>query len=438
MALTDYSIDTSSPESIKRQRAYAEALSKEGNDYSPIASPWQGAARLAQGLIGGYQRGQADQQEQAGRGANQQRLAQLAQTLQGGGKIDPAAMVSFAGDPWSNPASIGAINNVATMQRQEGRDKIADQHWSADYALKKANAEKESTPTNVAEYEYYKKNFAPSEKQAAPLDYTGFLSAKKAGMGTDSAYSPELLNSLTDRLEAGDTSWKTGMARIPGLIKAVEENSANRGAARRAADPEVKPAQDILQNRANQAGRVKEQSTLGTASANNSLYGNVAAATMQTAIEKSAAVDRTRYVPINKLLQTAQTAISDPALAELRTATNTLVNDYAKATTPVGVPTDAKAAHARELLDLAMDHTAYEKVVRLMHREIENTHRGIEFTKKQLQSGKGGDVPPIDKPSQGSGGDSMLQQARDAIAKGAPRDKVLERLKAAGVDAGAL
>jgi hypothetical protein len=80
-----------------------------------------------------------------------------------------------------------------------------------------------------------------------------------------------------------------------------------------------------------------------------------------------------------------------------------------------------------------MDHPAYEKVVRLMHREIENNHRGIEFTKKQLQSGKGGEVPPIDKP-----GSDMVKQARDAIAKGAPREKVIERLKAAGEDVSGL
>lgn len=42
------------------------------------------------------------------------------------------------------------------------------------------------------------------------------------------------------------------------------------------------------------------------------------------------------------------------------------------------------------------------------------------------------------QPSQGSGGDSMLAHAREAIAAGAPRDAVLQRLQQAGVDASGL
>jgi GH24 family phage-related lysozyme (muramidase) len=42
------------PESQKMRRRLAEAMMKSGMDTSPIASPWQGAARIAQAMLGGY------------------------------------------------------------------------------------------------------------------------------------------------------------------------------------------------------------------------------------------------------------------------------------------------------------------------------------------------------------------------------------------------
>lgn len=48
------------PDDIAAQRKVAQALMMQGVDYSPIQSPWQGAARMAQALMGGWQGGQAD------------------------------------------------------------------------------------------------------------------------------------------------------------------------------------------------------------------------------------------------------------------------------------------------------------------------------------------------------------------------------------------
>lgn len=74
MALTDYSIDTTDygldPKTIERKRLLAEALSKQGSDYSPIRSPWQGLARVGDALLGGYQSRKLDQQEKANKGAD--------------------------------------------------------------------------------------------------------------------------------------------------------------------------------------------------------------------------------------------------------------------------------------------------------------------------------------------------------------------------------
>ena len=54
------------PKSIERRRKMAEAMLAQGVDYSPIASPWQGAARMANALVGGLGIRKADKQEAEG------------------------------------------------------------------------------------------------------------------------------------------------------------------------------------------------------------------------------------------------------------------------------------------------------------------------------------------------------------------------------------
>lgn len=46
-----------------RRRSFAQRLQAQGMDYSPVDHPLQGAARLAQALVGGYMVGQADRDE---------------------------------------------------------------------------------------------------------------------------------------------------------------------------------------------------------------------------------------------------------------------------------------------------------------------------------------------------------------------------------------
>jgi hypothetical protein len=61
------------------RRAQGEALLKMGSDASPILSPWQGAARLAQALTGGIDIAMANQDEKAQNQATIDSLSKLAQ-----------------------------------------------------------------------------------------------------------------------------------------------------------------------------------------------------------------------------------------------------------------------------------------------------------------------------------------------------------------------
>ncbi|TAT86542.1 hypothetical protein ELI20_04980 [Rhizobium ruizarguesonis] len=48
-----------------QRKRLAYAMLQQGMDASPVQSPWQGAARLAQALMGGLEIRQADQQQRA-------------------------------------------------------------------------------------------------------------------------------------------------------------------------------------------------------------------------------------------------------------------------------------------------------------------------------------------------------------------------------------
>lgn len=80
------------PEQVQRKRKVAEALAKQGMDYSPVQHWTQGAARVAQALLGGVEEKRANDAEKA----NSAESASLLASLLGGAGGSPAAMPSAA------------------------------------------------------------------------------------------------------------------------------------------------------------------------------------------------------------------------------------------------------------------------------------------------------------------------------------------------------
>ena len=80
------------PNERTRRRRLAEALMLKATDAGPIASPWQGAAKMAQALIGGIELGQYDKQDREDRDYQKGLTAELS----GGGAAQPQAPSSVA------------------------------------------------------------------------------------------------------------------------------------------------------------------------------------------------------------------------------------------------------------------------------------------------------------------------------------------------------
>lgn len=94
------------PDSVARKRKLAEAMLQSGLDYSPIASPWQGAARMANALVGGFGSRRADTQEAEGR-----KSAKDAMTKALMGK-DKAAMLEAFSNPFMDNASMNLLGDA--------------------------------------------------------------------------------------------------------------------------------------------------------------------------------------------------------------------------------------------------------------------------------------------------------------------------------------
>lgn len=82
------------PEAIAAQRKIAQAMMARGADYSPIQSWTQGAARVAEGMLGGFDAARADMAERQNAASEKELLASLI-----GGGTTPAAAAPVAAAP---------------------------------------------------------------------------------------------------------------------------------------------------------------------------------------------------------------------------------------------------------------------------------------------------------------------------------------------------
>lgn len=117
------------PGSVNRRRKIAEVMLQQGQDYSPIASPWQGAARVANALMGGWNIGRANATE------NEQK-AKASSALQAALQSkDVGSIAAALNNDWnSEGAKTGASLLVSNMTHQQDAAR-AQANADRDYAL---------------------------------------------------------------------------------------------------------------------------------------------------------------------------------------------------------------------------------------------------------------------------------------------------------------
>lgn len=256
----------------------------------------------------------------------------------------------------------------AMVQRSEqGRTALAAKYKALDETRKDKDEDRKERATNAA--------IATGQARTR--------------MAEDSKIDPEDAQFMAEQYWAGDKSIFTGLGRgaqgaanIITVRKAIREEGKKRNAG---------PA-DLAAKLAEYSGYVASQRALGTRLANIETASEEAVQMLEVAKQASAAVPRGTFKPWNSLVKGSDVITNDPAYAKFAAATLAVVNTWARAISPTGVPTVADKEHANEVLNTAQSMEAYQAVLDQFKTEIDVALQAPESTKQRLHDafiGKG-------------------------------------------------
>lgn len=273
------------------------------------------------------------------------------------------ALSPFFKDPM-NPDYQGAIAAAIKL----GRSDLASS-FSDELHKREAESDKNITPfertlmgagiqPNSKEWNTYMRKY---------LDRLTAPTALMAGDNLSLENDPETRKSMALQYLAGDSSV------LQGLGYGVQ-GSKNRILLRREITQQAKnlgltPAQ-IAAKIAEFQGVKAGERALGTRTAQVEMAANEANKMADQAVTASRLVPRTNIKSINDAMQAVQKGTASPALRKFVAANNALINAYARAISPSGVPTVHDKEHARDMLSTAFAQGDYDATVAQMKQEM--------------------------------------------------------------------
>lgn len=186
--------------------------------------------------------------------------------------------------------------------------------------------------------------------------------ASVAGQGE---FTPEALRTIAEQYLAGDRQAAQGYARNAAAKMAIANEIT------KVATEKGMAGADIAAVMADYSGMVAGARTLGTRTANVKLAAGEAASMIPLALDASRKVERSGFLPFGKAQVMFDDQTNVPELRQFAAANLALVNTYARAISPTGVPTQADKEHARQVLSLAHDQKSYEATVMQMQKEMD-------------------------------------------------------------------
>jgi len=188
------------------------------------------------------------------------------------------------------------------------------------------------------------------------------MPASIAGGGT---LTPEALNFVAKQYLTGDRQAVQGFARSA-TARVALQNAIVDEATKMGMGPE-----QVASKMAEFAGTVAGSRTVGQRAANISLAATEAQEMIPIVREMSDKVARTEFVPWNKALNAYESNTGTPEIAAFGASINALVNVYARAINPTGVPTVSDKEHARAVINTAQSPAQVEAVLGIINRELE-------------------------------------------------------------------
>jgi hypothetical protein len=186
-------------------------------------------------------------------------------------------------------------------------------------------------------------------------------------LDSEGKLEPDDATAMAQQYLAGDKSVLTGLGR--GKQGAQNIILVRHAIAKEAQAQGLKPA-DIAARLAEYQGYTAEQRSLGTRSANIETSSTEAYKMIDIAKKASGEVPRGGFLPWNKLVRGGDVVTQDPQYAKFAAATLAVVNTWARAISPSGVPTVADKEHANAVLNTAQSQEAYEAVLDQFKTEI--------------------------------------------------------------------
>lgn len=205
---------------------------------------------------------------------------------------------------------------------------------------------------------------------------------REPGLGETGSFDDATLEQLAKQAIAGDTSVFTnlgrgsqGAANVVAIRKKIAEINARGG----------ETGSEQAMRNAEFFGTKAGQRTLGARSANIELAATEFGQVLPVVQQASQAVDRTRYPDLNKIIQAYQEKTGDPNIVAFGGGVNTLVNLYARAISPTGVPTVSDKDHAREILSKAWSQGQFDAAVGMMSQEIQAALTSPEKVRDEMR-----------------------------------------------------
>lgn len=223
---------------------------------------------------------------------------------------------------------------------------------------------------------------------------------KTEGEGPGATFDDDTIAEMARQARAGDTSVFTNIGRgaqgPQNLVRLRQE------IVRQNRESGVSGSEQALRN-AEYFGVKAGQRTIGTKGANIEMAATEFNQVLPVVQAASAAVSRTNYPDLNKIIQAGQAKTGDPNVVKLGGGVNTLINLYARAISPTGSPTVSDKDHAREILSAAWSQGQFDAAVGMMQQEIKAALASPEKVRDEMRSRflKGQGAAPVGYPAPG-------------------------------------
>jgi hypothetical protein len=295
-------------------------------------------------------------------------------------------------------------------------------------------------PTNGKQFRANARTGQTVDLSGAPYTPGGVAKLPGGASSTSAPLSPDQAKFFADQVLAGDKSPFTGLGRNKEALSQLRDAVATEAAARGL------KGSDLAAINAQFAGSLQEERTVGQRAGAIAVSSQEAKGVAGLVNDAYAKLPRTEFKPFNQLASLYADQTNSPEQGAAYMADFSLVTAYARALNPQGVPREADIGIATKMLNGADSIEKHTAVVNQMLKEIDTiqtaTGKARIDTINRIR-GQGGlpaasAQPPAQAAPQNGAGNDPLSQARDAIAKGADRNAVIQRLKQNGINPGGL